>query len=64
MNKALDREAYLWVVEMWIDEPGMKKQWVPTVGVSLNREEARRELATWRESNVERFRLAKYARVK
>lgn len=58
----LKRTNSIWLVEMWIDEPRMKRQWVPTVGIALCRKHARLELADWKRANVRRFRLVRYKR--
>jgi len=48
---------HLWVVEM--QEDG---QWWPTVGVSLTRDDARRDHAQWERDNPDdSFRVRKYA---
>lgn len=47
----------LWVVEMHTG-----RRWEPTVGVSLTREDGRRELMAWRSDNpTDKFRLTRYA---
>lgn len=51
---------YVWIVEHYWDHRG---QWYPTVGVALDREAARGELADWKRRNPDdRFRLTKYTR--
>lgn len=52
--------ADLWVVEMWNDD---RERWEPTVGASLGRMMARREVKSWREDNPHaRFRIVRYVR--
>lgn len=50
---------HIWVVEMLDDG-----RWFPTVGSGITREEARWEMAQWRERNPsDRFRVRKYVLV-
>ena len=49
----------VWVIEME-DAPG---RWSPCMGLGLDRQEARRELADWRKRNPsDNFRISKYVR--
>lgn len=49
---------YVWIVEHWWEH---RERWMPTVGVALDRNAARSELANWRARNPhDRFRLTKY----
>lgn len=64
-HRTLNATNSLWVVEMWINEPGVKREWAPTYGVAFSRDDARKELAEWRERNPDdKCRLRRYARVK
>ena len=51
---------HLWVVELLTDDTDVCR-WEPTVGVALDREAGRLELAKWRGRNPgSKFRLRKY----
>jgi hypothetical protein len=50
---------YIWVVEASFDRGNFK----PTVGVGLNKEDGRKELAEWKNRNPsEKFQLVKYVK--
>jgi hypothetical protein len=52
------KKKYVWIVEMHDDRDN---SWGPTVGVSLTRDDARINLAEWRQRNPsDRFHLRKY----
>ena len=52
--------AYVWVIEM---KHETRKQWCPTVGCALTREDAQREWNDWRKDNPsDCFRIRKYVR--
>lgn len=59
------KAKHVWVVEMWNDAYcSTQAQWEPTVGVKLNREEARRERDDWKRRNpFYRFRIRPYVQL-
>jgi hypothetical protein len=61
----LDETNSVWVVEMWVDEPGNRPQFVPVAGCGITREDARREMREyWKENNPDDiFRVTRYRRV-
>ena len=53
---------YLWVVEMF-DDGARRPAWEPTLGVGLDRQQARSEMAELKYRNPnDRFRLCRYVR--
>lgn len=47
---------------VWIVEMLCESEWVPTVGVAMNRVDGREVLSYWREKNPrDRFRLTRYS---
>ena len=55
------RQRAVWIVEGSFEVGGRFGPWHPTVGVALNRADARKRIADWRSRNpVDRFRLRRY----
>jgi len=57
----MKKYSHIWVVEMRNEKSG---KWEPTVGVGLTRNEAKFELARWRQmDSFDKFRISKYINV-
>ena len=52
---------HIWIVEMWDEET---REWEPTVGIGMDRSDARKEKQQWELRNPsDTFRVKKYVRI-